>query len=700
MGLYKLRFIIAGIVIAILYWIIEGFLHYFIFDFEGYSVDHLVEDLFYPIPHELYMRLIIFGLFILFGVYSYLISDKRAQDVASTERQRLCKLLDNIPALVYLQAEDCSIRYANRYFRERFKSPNNKKCYEVFFNFNQPCNKCQISSIFVKKLPIEVEWETKRGEFYQIYNYPFEDDNKELLALSLGIDITKRKKSEEALMRSEFRYQSLFDNMLEGFALCEMITDKHNNPVDFIYLEINDAFEELTGLKREDVIHKRVTEAIPDIKNFEPNLFEIYGKVASTGEPTKFEIYFSPLNIWLSISVYSFKKGYFVAVFDNITARKVFEEKLIESEEKFRTIAEQSVMGILIVQDGIIKYANESLSKINEYSIQEMMDWSPFELTKAIHPNERDIADERIEKISLGSKEIQPIYIYKMVSKSKKLKWVNSFSKKISYQNKDALLTTIIDVTEKVEAERLILDELNKLKELDQIKNDLIRRISHEIKTPLISIYSTTNLLLNVYKEEFSSKTLDFIMMINEGGERLKELVDNMLDVYDIESNRIKLNLKTQNLVDIVEKSISALQPHIVKRKHTIEVNLPSEVLLEVDYDRIKQVFLNLLINALKYTTPGGKIFVQLQEFNSHIDITIKDIGVGFTELEKEKLFLKFGKIERYGKGMNVDTEGPGFGLYIAKELTRLHNGEIILKSEGRNKGSTFIVRLFKGNYK
>jgi len=453
-------------------------------------------------------------------------------------------------------------------------------------------------------------------------------------------------------------------------------------------------------LKREDVLNKRVTETIPDIKNFKPNLFEIYGKVASTGEPTKFEINFAPLNVWLSISVYSFKKGYFVAVFDNITERKVFEEKLIESEEKFRTIAEQSVMGILIIQDGIVKYANESASEINEYSIQEMMNWSPSDLINLIHPDERDVAYERLKNISLGNKEIQPNYLYKMVTKSKKLKWINIYSRSIHYQNKDALLTTIIDVTEKVEAESLIVDELNKLKELDQIKNDLIRRISHEIKTPLISIYTTTNLLLNVYKEEFSNKILDFIMMINDGGERLKELVDNMLDVYDIESKRIKLNLKTHNLVDILEKSISALHPQIVKRQHKVEVSFPSEVSLEVDYDRIKQVFLNLLINALKYTPPGGKIFVQLQELNSHIDITIRDTGVGFMELEKEKLFLKFGKIERYGKGMNIDTEGPGFGLYIAKELTRLHNGEIILKSEGRNKGSTFIVRLYKGNYK
>ncbi len=439
MRLYNVRFIIARIIIGIFYWFIEGLIHYFFFDFEG----HLVEDLFSPTLHELYMRLIIFGLLVLFGIYSNKISRKRAQDVTYTERQRLYTILDNLPALVYLQAFDYSIRYANRYFREKFGSSDNKKCYEILFNRNQPCNECHISRIFVKKTPFEGELEFPNGKSYQLYCYPFEDDTKELLALSLGIDITEKK-----------------------------------------------------------------------------------------------------------------------------------------------------------------------------------------------------------------------------------------------------------------EAENLIKDELNKLNQLDQIKNDLIRRISHEIKTPLISIYSTSNLILNVYKEELSSKTLNFITMINEGGERLKELVDNMLDVYNIESNNIKLNFKTHNLVDILEMSIRTVQSQIVKRQHKVEINLPQEVYMDVDYDRIKQVFLNLLINALKYTPPGGKIFVQLQEDNSHIDITIKDIGVGFTEQEKEKIFKKFGKIERYGKGMNVDTEGAGFGLYIAKKLTQQHNGELILKSEGRNKGSMFIVRLFKENYK
>ncbi|MDD4092123.1 MAG: diguanylate cyclase [Smithellaceae bacterium] len=134
------------------------------------------------------------------------------------------------------------------------------------------------------------------------------------------------QKRTEALQESEMRYHSLFENMLEGFAYCKMIYDGDGHPVDFIYLDVNAAFERLTGLA--DVAGKKVTDAIPGVKESSPELFEIYGRVALTGNPEKFEIDFKPLGKHLSISVYSPEKDYFVAVFDDVTERKSYEDKL------------------------------------------------------------------------------------------------------------------------------------------------------------------------------------------------------------------------------------------------------------------------------------------------------------------------------------------------------------------------------------
>ena len=127
-------------------------------------------------------------------------------------------------------------------------------------------------------------------------------------------DITERKKADEALRKSEEEYRSLFVNMIDGFAYCKMIFDENNKPIDFVYLQINDSFERITGLKRETIVGKKVTEAIPGIKAANPELFEIYGRVALTGRKEKFEVFFKPLSMWFSISVYCPAKGYFAAV--------------------------------------------------------------------------------------------------------------------------------------------------------------------------------------------------------------------------------------------------------------------------------------------------------------------------------------------------------------------------------------------------
>jgi diguanylate cyclase (GGDEF)-like protein/PAS domain S-box-containing protein len=109
-------------------------------------------------------------------------------------------------------------------------------------------------------------------------------------------------------------------------AYCKMLYDEEGSPVDFVYLDVNAAFESLTGLK--DVVGKKVTEAIPGVKELNPELFEIYGRVALTGKTEIFEVEFKPLAKWLSVSVYSMRKGYFVAVFDDITERRLYEKNL------------------------------------------------------------------------------------------------------------------------------------------------------------------------------------------------------------------------------------------------------------------------------------------------------------------------------------------------------------------------------------
>ena len=134
-------------------------------------------------------------------------------------------------------------------------------------------------------------------------------------------------------------YHSLIDNMSEGFAHCEMLYE-NNEPVDFVYLEVNQAFEKLTGLK--NCVGKPVSELIPNHRTENPELFHLYSRVSQTGKPEKIETFVEPLGIWFSISVYSSQKNQFLVIFNNITTHKQSEEALRISEQEFRTLAENA----------------------------------------------------------------------------------------------------------------------------------------------------------------------------------------------------------------------------------------------------------------------------------------------------------------------------------------------------------------------
>lgn len=180
------------------------------------------------------------------------------------------------------------------------------------------------------------------------------------------------RQNEETLRASEKKYRTLFENMLEGFAYCRMIYDDEGRPVDWIYLDVNAAFERLTGLK--NIAGKRVLEAIPEIRALTPELFNTYGRVASTGKPETFEIDFKPLDLWLKVSVFSPEKGYFVAVFEDMTTRKNAEDALRESREMYRELVE-NISDVIFSLDlqGNFTYISPAIGRQYGYTKEEII---------------------------------------------------------------------------------------------------------------------------------------------------------------------------------------------------------------------------------------------------------------------------------------------------------------------------------------
>jgi PAS domain S-box-containing protein len=164
------------------------------------------------------------------------------------------------------------------------------------------------------------------------------------------VDITEIRKRDEALQESEKEYRSLFSNMIDAFSFSQMVFDDSGKPIDFVYLQINDAYERMIGLKKERIIGKKASQVIPGIREDNPELFDQYGRVALTGKKEKFEYFLKHLQLWLNVSVYSPKKGYFAAVLENITERKKIEEALKESEQLYHTLFDNGEDGFQLIK--------------------------------------------------------------------------------------------------------------------------------------------------------------------------------------------------------------------------------------------------------------------------------------------------------------------------------------------------------------
>ena len=276
-------------------------------------------------------------------------------------------------------------------------------------------------------------------------------------------DVTERKIAEDALKKSEEEYSSLFNNMMDGFAYCKMIFDETEKPVDFIYLQINDAFEKITGLKKHLVVGKKVTEAIPGIKEANPELFKIYGKVAQTGQKKKFEVFFKPLNLWLSVSAYCPKKDYFAAIFEDITERKKTEDSLKEREENFRNLAEESPNMIFINQKGKVVYANKKCQDTIGYTEEEF--YSPtFNFLSIIAP-------ESVEKLKsayamhMRGEEVTA-YEYSLISKVGQRIAAIINTKLTEYNGERAILGIVTDITEREKAKNELQESEERFRSL------------------------------------------------------------------------------------------------------------------------------------------------------------------------------------------------------------------------------------------
>ncbi|MFX1420057.1 MAG: PAS domain S-box protein [Promethearchaeota archaeon] len=518
----------------------------------------------------------------------------------------------------------------------------------------------------------------------------FIDTDGKRKTIIISRDITERKRTEKEIMDSEERHRSLINNLSDI-----ILEGDSKGIISYVSPQCYDIIgyqpSEIIGMSAFNYIHPEDVSKIA----------EAMKKAFQTGETIstpKYRLLHKNGNtIFVSAKGKFIKTNgmeRFIVAIRDISAQIKFEQKLKESESIYKLISENANDLILVVNENLkLEYVNKKpLLKIAGYSIDEVIG---KRVLNFIHPDDQL---KNLQKFQEAFK-IDGRGAIEARIKHKEGYYINVEINGNLFYNEDgepkALLITR-DITKRKKAENIIIEEYNKIVELSQIKSDLIMQASHEFKTPLSSIYAASQLLLKNFKEQFDVKPLEFIEIIYRSSQKLRQLIENLLDLSKIESNKLNLNIQKENLVEIINDCYDDLKYWAGNKEIDIKIELPKEIILRIDRIRIEQVIINLLSNAIKFTHQKGNIYIRLKITSQFVDLIIKDTGIGLTKKEKSLLFKKFGRIKRVDKDKDVYLEGTGLGLYISKEIVEHHNGKILVESEGRNKGSTFTIRLPK----
>lgn len=494
--------------------------------------------------------------------------------------------------------------------------------------------------------------------------------------------------TKKALQSSDQARLSLLENMTIGFAQCEMLFDDASNPVDFIYKDVNSAFESLTGLQ--NVIGKRVCEIIPGIRTSSPELFKLYARVALGGPSEEIKIYIQELNRWFSVKAYYFgEKNQFAVMFENITNEKLAEEELRKSEERFRFIIEQSPLSIQILDlKGKTIKISKSFEKLWGLSMEDLQNYNML-MDKQL---ERLGLMPYIKKSFAGEAATLPLREYDAIDTLGKgfKRIVSSVTYPIKdYQGRVCNVVLIHeDVTEKEKAKAAIIEAKEAAENTARLKSHFLDIAAHELRTPITSCSLIVQLaqkqLVKGHSVEEST-----LARLRTHCERISRLVVDLLDVSRLERNVINLQLEYKNISTLITEQLDDYK--LLRPNRKIVFLKPKEqIVVKCDTVRINQVISNFLDNACKYTPDDSPIEISIETMPTFVRVSVKDQGPGISDDQQITLFTPFtrGSMELTGR-----SGGLGLGLYVSRMIIELHGGRVGLTSKVGH-GSTFYFEI------
>jgi len=356
-----------------------------------------------------------------------------------------------------------------------------------------------------------------------------------------------------------------------------------------------------------------------------------------------------------------------------------------QEEELFRIFRSSSPIGLFIVQDNRFKFVNDEFYSLFGGKPDELLETDPMNI---VLPEDKGMVRENAIAMLRG--QLTSPYKYRIIDKDGEIKWMLEGVASIQYRGKRAVLGNSVDITERERAEvklqELYEQERNLRRELEEEAGrriEFTRALVHELKTPLTPVLASSELLVTELHEE---PWLSIAQNVHRGASNLSRRIDELLDLARVEIGTLQVNPVSVDALKLLREIAGDMATVASSNGQELKLTLPSSLPpVWADEERLRQVVLNLLINATKFTPDGGKIMLSGREEGSSLVVEVEDNGPGISEDERQRLFQPYHRQVSDRERLS----GLGLGLALCKYLVELHGGRIWVKSQA-GKGSTF----------
>jgi PAS domain S-box-containing protein len=609
---------------------------------------------------------------------------KKMEDAIRDSEKSLRMYLENAPDGVYISDLKGTFTYGNKRAEEITGYKRAELVHRSFLKLNLLPSKYFTKAIKLLALnlrnkatgPDEFELRKKNGNhiWVEITTTPIRQ-NGDVNIIGFVRDITERKRAEEALRESEEKFSKAFRSSPEVIVISRLS--------DSTLLEVNDTFLRLTGYTREEIINKITTEvgvwAKPEERAGMIKLLREKGAVRN--EEYSFRMKSGEIRTWLfSAEIANINnEPCILSMTSDITERKQAEERIRKQNEFLNHILESVAHPFYVIDanDYTIIMAN-SATRAGDLSKKPTCYATTHKRTKPCGST-NDICP--LEKMKVTKKPVVVEHLH--YDRDNNIRNVEVHGNPIfdSEGNIIQMIEYCLDITEHKEAEK-------KLREIDKMKSEFLSNVSHELRTPLQSIGGFTKLIMNGQVPDPATQQ-EFLQIIDREALHLGNLINSLLDMSRLEAGRFQINRKLIPVRDYFTDPVKSFYSLARDKNITLSENIPEQLPeMEVDGERLRQVVINLLGNAIKFSDPGGSVTIKVEKQKDQMLFQVSDHGIGISEAAKAHLFERFFRAEG-----EMVRGGTGLGLYISKQIIEAHGGRIWADSK-LGEGSTFSFTL------